>query len=212
MTATAAASVRDLSRLSLSPTYFNVIARCLQIFFILAFLGGGVSADAAGLETGSVHRLVFHDVDGNDLSTADGHVTVITVITREKEAEAHAVADRVPNRYKGDRKYRYITMVNFQGKLFGVVQGLTRAVIRRRLEAEANELRPDYAARKVGHDPRGDLYVIADFEGQAVQKLCLPVSGNTIAVFVFNGAGKLVARWNEVPPDDSLAKAIAAAG
>lgn len=174
-------------------------------------LAGGVSADASGLAPGSVHRLVFHDVDGNDLSTADGHVTIITVITRDNENEAHAVADKVPDRYKGDSKYRYVTLVNFQRKLFGLVQGLTRAVIRHRLEAEAKELRPDYAARKVGHDPRGDLHVIADFDGEGVQKLGLPVNGNAVTVFIFNGAGKLVARWNGVPPGDSLAKAIVAA-
>jgi hypothetical protein len=188
-----------------------MLARPLQIFSLCWLLVALASAEATGLAPGSLQHLVFRDVDGNDLSTSDGHVTIVTVITRDNEEEAHAVADQVPDRYKGDPKYRYVTLVNFQRKLFGLVEGVTRAVIRHRLDAEAKEIKPDYVARKITRDPRRDLHVIADFDGQAVQKLGLPMDRSGIAVFVFNGQGKLVARWNKVPPGDSLAKAIVAA-
>ncbi len=182
-----------------------MIRRVLQLFFASWLAFAALGADEEGWKVGSTHRLTFEDVDGDELSTADGHVTIITVVTRENEAQARAVADLVPDRYVGDPKYHYITVVNFQGKLPGPLQGITRAVIRSRLEAEAKKLKPDYAKRKLARDPRDDLFVIADFDGSAVRKLGLPVETNEVAVFVFNGEGKLVARWKGVPPGDSLA-------
>ncbi len=185
-----------------------MIRRALQLFFASSLALSGFAADERGLKIGSTHRLTFEDVDGDELSTANGHVSIITVVTRENEEQARAVADLVPDRYVGDAKYRYITLVNFQGKLPGLVQGITRAVIRSRLEDEAKRLRPDYASRKLAHDPRDDLFVIADFDGSAVRKLGLSLETNEVEVFVFDGEGKLVARWQGAPPGDSLANTL----
>ncbi len=168
-------------------------------------------AAANPVQTGSTARLVFHDVDGNELSTANGHVTIITVIARQNEAKAQAVADHVPDRYLGDRHYRYVTMVNFQHKLLSALQGLTKAIIRNRLNAEADRLRPEYTSKKIDHDPRQDMFVVADFDGSAVTQLGLTPEFDGLAVFVFNGHGKVIAHWNEVPSEDMLAKAISAA-
>ena len=160
---------------------------------------------------GSTHRLIFRDVDGRDLSTGDGHVTILTVVTRADEDKARAVADLVPDRYVGDEKYHYVTLVNFERKLPSPFQGLTRAIIRNRLAAEAKELQPQYLAKKITRDPRRDLYVIADFDGSATSRLGLPVEASAMAVFVFNSKGELAARWNAVPPADALSKILAAA-
>lgn len=187
-----------------------IAPRLQRIFLALVFLGT-INATAAELQPGSTAHLVFHDVDGNEHSTAAGRVTVLTVVTRQSEEKAHAVADLVPDHCLGNPKYRYITLVNFQRKLFGPLQGLTKAIIRNRLTAEANKLRPEYVEKKIGHDPRQDLFVVADFDGSAVAQLGLASDSDTVAVFVFNGHGKLIARWNDVPPNDSLGKAIAAA-
>ncbi len=188
-----------------------MIAKSLQLFSVAFLCALLPSALAAELKTGSAAALTFEDVDGHQISTADGHVTIITVITRDNEPDAHAVADQVPDRYVGVPKFRYITLVNFQGKLPGFLQGVTRAVIRGRLDTEAKTLRPQFAAKHIARDPRHDLYVIADFDGKAVEKLGLTPANSEVAVFVFNGKGKLVQHWRGVPPNNSLGKAIAAA-
>lgn len=189
-----------------------MIARPLQLLFAALLLVVLMShAAAAEVSPGKVASLVFRDVDGNELSTSAGHVTIITVVTRQNENEAHAVAEQVPDRCIGDPKYRYVTLVNFQRKLAGPLQGLTRGIIRRRLDAEAKELKPKYVAKKLTRDPRKDVFVVADFDGAAVSKLGLAVKANEVAVFVFNGEGKLIERWNGVPPENALAKAITAA-
>ena len=188
-----------------------MIARGLRLLAPLLLSACPALADVPPLAPGSTHRIVFQDVDGDDLATSDGHVTIVTVVTRANEEKARAVADLVPDRYLGDTHYRYVTVVNFQRKLAAPFQGLTLVVIRHRLDAEAKELKAGYEAKKIAHDPRHDLYVVADFDGGAVGQLGLPVEGGEVAVFVFNGQGKLIARWTDVPPGDSLPKAIAAA-
>jgi len=188
-----------------------MIARRLQFFSIAFLLGFAVAGRSDQLRPGSIHRLVFQDVDGNTLSTADGHVTIITVTTRENEKEARGVAELVPDRCIGNPKYRYITLVNFEGKLPGPLHGLTRTIIRKRMDGEAQELKDDYAAKKLSRDPRRDIFVIADFDGQVSTQLGIAPGFSDVAVFVFSGQGKLVERWAGVPPGDSLPKAIAAA-
>lgn len=189
-----------------------MIARCLQLFSVVLLLASSAAAQsAAPLEPGRTYSFSLSDVDGNDLATADGHITIITVVTRDREQQAQATADLVPDNYIGVPKYRYITLVNFQKKLASPLRGVTRAVIRNRLNAEAKKLRQDYDAKKLTRDPRGDLFVVADFDGSAVAHLGIAPESNDVGVFVFNGSGKLINRWNGVPPGDSLAKAIAAA-
>ncbi len=185
-----------------------MITRSLQLFSVALLFAA--LAESSELKTGGVVALTFEDVDGNELSTADGHITVITVVTRANEDKAHAVADHVPDRCIGDAKYRYITLVNFQGKLPGLLQGVTRGVIRGRLDAEAKDLKPQYEAKHITRDPRRDVHVIADFDGKAVTQLGLSPESD-VEVFVFNGEGKLVQHWTDVPPDNSLGKAIAMA-
>jgi hypothetical protein len=186
-----------------------MIVRCLQRFSICCAALLLIAANP--LQPGNIARITFRDVDNNEHSTASGHVLIITVVTRQDESKAQAVADHVPERYLGDRRYQYITVVNFQKKMFPPLQGLTKTIIRNRLNAEANRLRPEYAAKKINHDPRQDMFVVADFDGNAVSQLGLAPESDTFAVFVFNGRGKLVARWNEVPSEDSLATAIKSA-
>ena len=181
------------------------------MFCVVLLCAAAPFAPGSELKTGNMAALTFEDVDGNELSTNDGHVTVITVVTRSNEDKARAVADQVPDRYLGDPKYRYVTLVNFQGKLPGPLQGITRGVIRGRLDGEAKEIKPQYEAKHLTRDPRKDMYVIADFDGKAVTQLGLSPESSEIEVFVFNGEGKLVHRWTDVPPGDSLGKAIATA-
>lgn len=192
-------------------TCLHMFARILQSFFIAFILAAASTLEGAELQIGTAHQLALRDVDGHDLSTSDGHVTIITVVTRENEANARAVALLVPERCIGDPKYRYITMVNFQGKLPAPIRGVTRAIIRNRLDAEARELKPRYVAKHLTRDPRGDVYVVADFDGTAVKRLGLSPEAAGLAVFVFDGKGKLVARWNEVPSEEALGSAITAA-
>ncbi|MDQ6624769.1 MAG: hypothetical protein M3Y69_01325 [Verrucomicrobiota bacterium] len=188
-----------------------MIARSLQLFSVLLVCATSAIGETPALQPGRTYSFSLHDVDGHDLATADGHVTIVTVVTRDNEEQAHAVADRVPDRCLGNPKYRYITLVNFQRKLAGPFQGLTRAIIRKRLDAEAKQLKPQYDAKKITRDPRRDIFVVADFDGSAVSHLGLAPESNNVAVFVFDGHGKLVGNWSGVPPGNALAEAVTAA-
>lgn len=187
-----------------------MIARSLQFIFLL--IVGLTSATAAQSQpAAAAPHLNFRDVDGNTISTGDGHITIVTVLTRQNEQQAHAVADQVPDYCLGNQKYRYVTLVNFQRKLAAPLHPITRVVIRQRLDSEAAKLRAEYQKKGIGHDPRKDMFVIADFDGAAVSQLGLSPDSDEVSVFVFNGRGKLVQRWTGVPPNNSLGNAIAAA-
>ena len=188
-----------------------MIAFRLQCFFVAFLVASVVAVRSEELRPGSIHRLVFQDVDGNALSTSDGHVTIINVTTRQKEKEARRVAELVPDRCIGDPKFRYVTLVNFQRKIARPFHGLTRKIIRGRLDQEAEKLMDDYAAKRLTRDPRRDIFVVADFESKASTQLGLSPNSDDLAIFVFDGEGKLVNRWTGLPPGDSLSTAIAAA-
>lgn len=188
-----------------------MMPRLLQMFSATLLFASAAGAQPTELHVGGKYQFSLRDVDGHDLATADGHVTIVTVVTRENEQQARAVAAGVPLRCIGDPKYRYITLVNFQRKISPVFRGLTTGIIRRRLDAEAKEIKPKYVAKQLSRDPRQDIFVVADFDGSAVGHLGLTPMAGDVAVFVFSGDGKLVERWNGVPAEGALARAISAA-
>ena len=91
----------------------RAIFRLRQCFFLVLLLAA-TTLQAAELRVGNNYQLMFTDVDKRQLSTSDGHVIIISVVTRENEAKAQALGDRVPHQYYGDPKFRLITLVNFQ--------------------------------------------------------------------------------------------------
>jgi len=160
------------------------------------------------LQIGNSYPLTFKDVDQRQLSTSEGHITIITVVTREDEQKAQTVGDRFSHSHLGDPKTRLITMVNFQQKIISIFRRLALSIIRHRLEAEAREIKQTYPARYVDRNPRDDLFVVADFDGKAVSQLDIVPTSSEFAVFVFDGNGRLVKRWKDVPSAEALTGAI----
>ncbi|MDP9253498.1 MAG: hypothetical protein M3O66_00930 [Verrucomicrobiota bacterium] len=187
-----------------------MIRRFLQFFFAVA-LTTSAMAEPRILETNHVYNIVLTDVDGDRLSTRDGHVTIITVTTKQNEPKARAVGDRVPDRYLGDPKYRLITLVNFQKKVSVFFRGVTAAVIRHRLDLEAKRIQPIYSVKHLMRDPRKDIFAVADFDGQAVSSLGIQPASDEFGVFVFDGQGRLLRRWSDAPPTEELAASLAVA-
>jgi hypothetical protein len=180
--------------------------RC-QYLFVLLF-AGTISAGAVELRVGNNYPLTFTDVDRHQFSTADGHITVISVVNRRDEAKAESVGERVSKISFGDPKVRLITMVNFQQNILPPLRGMVSAVIRHRLDQEAKEVQKSYAERHINRNARDDIFVVADFDGKAVSQLGIQPVSSEFAVFVFDGRGRLVRRWSDVPTEEALAQAI----
>src|SRR5205823_9128686 len=141
-------------------------------------------------------------------STNDGHVTVISVVNRRDEAKAQSVGDRVSQISFGDPKIRLITLVNFQQNIILPFRGMVSAVIQHRLDLEAKEVQKSYVERHINRNARDDIFVVADFDGKAVSQLGIYPISSEFAVFVFDGRGRLVRRWNDVPSPEMLAQAL----
>jgi len=185
----------------------RAIFRWPQCFFLSLILGAA-SLDAIQLRPGTNYPLTFTDVDRHQLSTADGHITIISVVNRRDEAKAQTVGDRVTKITFGDPKFRLITLVNFQQNILPPLRGMVSAVIRHRLDVEAKDIQKMYAERHINRNARDDIYVIADFDGKAVTQLGISPISPEFAVFIFDGKGKLVRRWSDVPTEEMLAQAL----
>lgn len=185
----------------------RAIFRLRQYFFLIVLLAS-TTLPAAELRVGNSYQLAFTDVDQEQLSTSAGHVTIVSVATRENEAKAEALGHRVPHQFYGDPKFRLITIVNFQQDMFAPLRSMIMAIIRHRLDAEAKNLQKVYTEKKLKRNPRDDIYVVADFDGKAVSQLGIGPKSAEFAVFIFDGRGRLVRRWNEVPSAEALTAAL----
>lgn len=185
----------------------RAIFRLRQCFFLIGLVAA-TALPGADLRVGGSYQLTFTDVDREQLSISDGHVSIVSVVTREHEAKAQALGDRVPRQYYGDPNFRLITIVNFQQSIFAPFRGLIMAIIRHRLDAEAKNLQKIYSERKLTRNPRDDIFVVADFDGKAVSQLGIAPKSPEFAVFVFDGRGRLLRRWDDVPSVDDIAQAL----
>ena len=183
--------------------------RALQFFFV-AVIGPLLPATLVrgALSTGAIYPLSFVDINGNKLSTADGHVTVLVLATKSDWEKAHVVGDRIPDSCLGNPNYRMITIVRFTRKHGVIVRNVATAFIRHRMEEAAKRLQTRYDAQKIQHDARSDIFVVADFDGTASSQLDGLGEAPTFHVLVFARDGKLLAQWTDVPSAKQLAEVL----
>jgi len=186
-----------------------VSVRALQIFLSLAtaLLLPVVPARGA-LSTGNTYSISFVDIDGNKLSTADGHVTIVVLTTSADREQARTVGDHVPDFCLGNPAYRMITVIHFTARHLAIGRRVATAFIRHRVREEAKRLQARYDARKISRDAKSDIFVVTDFDGTAASQLGQPAGATDFCVFVFGRAGELLAQWHSVPSADELAAAV----
>jgi hypothetical protein len=162
----------------------------------------------SALSTGNTYSISFVDVDGNKLSTANGHVTIVVLTTAADHENARIVGDRVPDFCLGNPAYRMITVVHFTGRHLAIGRRLAIAFIRHRMREEAKRLQTRYDAQKISRDAHGDIFVVTDFDGTAASQLGQPAGATDFCVFVFGRTGELLAQWHSVPSADELAATL----
>jgi len=160
------------------------------------------------LSTGNTYSISFVDLDGNKLSTADGHVTIVVLTTAADREQARTVGDRVPDFCLGNPGYRMITVVHFTGRHLAIGQRVAIAFIRHRMREAAKRLQARYDAQKISRDARSDIFVATDFDGTVASQLGQPAEATDFCVFVFGQSGELLAQWHSVPSTHELAAAI----
>ena len=184
-----------------------VKVRALQFFFavVMAFFPPILRG---ALSNGTTYSLSFVDIDGNKLSTADGHVTVLVLATTADWEKAREVGDRVPDYCLGDPNYRMITIIRFIRKHGPLVQKIAMAVVRHRVTDVAKRLQNRYDANKIIRDARQDIFTVTDFDGTVSAQLGEPAGATDFLVFVLGRQGELLAQWHEVPSAKQLAAVL----
>ena len=163
---------------------------------------------SGALSVGQRYRLNFVDVDGNALSTADGHVTVLVLTTTADREKARAVGERVPDYCLGNPNYRMITILDFTRRHTQIGRKIAIMFVRHRLNEEAKRLQARYDAKKIARDARGDLFTVTDFDGTVSSQLSGQSPAADFHVFVFDRNGELLQQWDDVPSAADLAAVV----
>jgi hypothetical protein len=186
-----------------------VSVRALQIFSLLASTLLLPAMLVRGtLSTGTTYSISFVDIEGNKLSTSDGHMTIVVLTTTWDREKARTVGDRVPDFCLGNPDYRMITVVHFTGRHMTIGRRIAMAFIRHRMREEAKRLQARYDTLKISHDAARDILVVPDFDGTVASQLSDSKGTTDFSVFVFARTGELLAQWHEVPTTDELAAAL----
>ena len=160
------------------------------------------------LSTGSTHSVSFVDLNGNKLSTADGHVTIVVLTTPADREQARIVGDHVPDFCLGNPTYRMITIIHFTGRRMAIGRRMATAFIRHRAREEAKRLQVRYDAQKISRDAKSDIFIATDFDGTIASQLGQTAEATDFCVFVFGQDGKLLAEWHSVPSTNELSAAL----
>ena len=160
------------------------------------------------LSTGNTYSISFVDIDGNNHSTADGHVTIVVLTTSADREQARTVGDHVPDFCLGNPAYKMITVVHFTSRHMAIGRRMATAFIRHRVREEAKRLQARYDAQKIARDARSDIFVVTDFDGTVASQLGQVAGATDFCVFVFGQTGVLLAQWHSVPSTDELAVAV----
>lgn len=182
-----------------------MIARRLQLFFLLAFCFSlrlpGETSDQ------KIYALKFSDVDGNELSTADGHITVLVFVTSENPEKAQTVGDRIPDFCLGNDGYRMITVVEAK-KHTGPVRVVFESIARHRLDAAAKRVQVRYDQKKIARTARRDVFAVIDFGQTIASKFADQPASVAFRVVVLGRNGDLREEWTELPTAEQLAAAL----
>ena len=157
---------------------------------------------------GQHSSLSFVDVDGNTISTADGHVTTVVVTTQAGIDKTRAVGDRIPDFCLANPTYRMITVVVFEKDHSKPTRAILSSLIRHRLDSEGHRLQSRYDKLKIAQNARRDVSAVADFGGAIAKQLDLKLDAGLFHVFVFGKKGELVKQWEDVPAADELSAAL----
>jgi hypothetical protein len=185
---------------SLRAFHFFPPATAVSLFLAVPLSGA--------LSNGQRYRLNFVDVDGNALSTADGHVTVLAVTTATDWEKARAVGDRVPDYCLGNPNYRMITILDFTRRHTQIVRKIATMLVRHHLNEEAKRLQTRYDQKKIARDARSDIFTVTDFDGTVSSRLSGQSPAANFRVFVFARNGELLQQWDDVPSAGELTAVV----
>lgn len=184
--------------------------RRLQFFFFAsALFVGGLSA---GPVAGQIYSVALVDVDQNKFATADGHVTILVATSSADVDKARSVGDRIPDFCLANPTYRMITIVRFDKKYHAPMRGIINAIVRRRLDREAQPLQQRYQTKNISRNARKDVFAVTDFDGGIASQLGLPAGSNAFQVLVLGRKGELLRHWTEVPRAEELATVLKQGG
>ena len=177
-------------------------------FLVISFTLIISTSQLLALAPGQTIALKVTDLDGRTLSAADGQTTILILTTRSDVDKARLVGDRTPDFCLGNPKFRMVTVIQFPKTTSRTIRFLFMATVRQRVNTEAKRLKVRYLKKKLTADPRQDIHVAADFDGQMASQLGLPGAVTTFRVLILGANGVLLREWTDVPSSQELDNAL----
>jgi len=138
-------------------------------------------------------------IGGGSVSLANGVPTILTIIQHDNENAARKVGQYITDEQFATGEVTMITILNFQGNLQPSLEKITEAQIKMDLQKESARLGPIYRRLGVGHSPMKNLHVVTDFDGSVASSFKVDTAEDPAVVMIFDGKGRLVARFPGVP-------------
>lgn len=180
-------------------------AQRLQLFlhFILIF----AAVCFAGGSDLKIFAINFSDLDGNELSTADGHVTVLVFVTSATANNAQTVGDLIPDFCLGNPTYRMITVVEAK-KHLKPIRLAFESIARGRLETAGRRLQARYDDHKITRPARKDVFAVIDYGGEISGKFADKIAISDFCIVILGPTGELRKEWMQLPTTQQLAAAL----
>jgi hypothetical protein len=101
-----------------------------------------------------------------------------------------------------------ITVVGFEKKHSKPVLMILTALVRRRLDTEAQQLQQRYDQLKIARNARLDVHAVADFDGEVAAQLGSSKGDTVFRVFVFRPKRRVTKKWDDIPDAQQLASVL----
>jgi hypothetical protein len=157
---------------------------------------------------GRIYSFNMVDVDQHTLATADGHVTILVFTSSADVERARKVGDRVPDYCLANPEFRMVTILRFEKNHHAPMRAIVNALVRRRLDSEAERLNQRYRAKNITRNARSDVFAVTDFDGAVGSHVDLAPRSTQFRVIVLGRKGELLGNWSDVPTADELAAVV----
>ena len=179
-----------------------------QIFFAVGIFVTTTITILAEPSVGQIYRISLTTIDGNSVSTTDGRITTVVLVSKANVDKAREIGDRIPDFCLGNPDYRMITVVTFESQHTRPVRAFLTSMMRRRVDSEAKRLQVRYDRLKIARNARPEVIAVPDFDGAIAKQLDAKPSATLFRAFIFGKNGELRKQWSDVPPAEELAAAL----
>ncbi|PTY05300.1 hypothetical protein DB346_01660 [Verrucomicrobia bacterium LW23] len=159
---------------------------------------------AAPLRAGTITAT---DADDRTVTFNPASKVVVVLNCNEKTQWRTRDAGMALDPFQGIKNFRLIVLVDLRSTLAKVVKGYVKSRMRNDLDNEAVRIKPFYAAKGNTGNPRNDVSVVPDWNGNICAQLSWPDESTKFRAVVYKD-GKELKRFDNLTEDGPLVAVV----